>query len=283
MTTLWLNGDLLDATEARIDPTDRGFLLGAGLFETILVREGKPVFVREHLTRLREGAARLNIALALDNQALTHAIEAVLAANDLVKSDRASLRITLTEGPGPRGLVAPAPLSPTLLISAAPGQTPALAIKAHTTDIRRNEMSGIADLKTLPYLDQVRARREASQEGADVALFLNTKGKLCCATAANIFLWDSNTLLTPPVPDGCLNGITRLKIIEAARAVGLSVFEESITLSTLANVESAFVTNSLVGVQEISALDLRPLKSHAQIDLIRKTLDEAERKSLSAL
>ncbi len=281
MTILWLNGNLLDTENARIDPADRGFLLGVGLFETLLVHTGKPVFATDHLARLRQGAARLNIPLVQDDTSLTQAMNAVLSSNALTTSERASLRITLTEGPGPRGLASPARQEPTLLISAAPGQTPAPTVTAITTTIRRNEMSDVSELKTLAYLDQVRARQEAAEAGVDAALFLNTKGKLCCATAANIFLWDSNTLLTPPLSDGCLNGITRQKVISLARAQGMAVFEESITPSTLAGTDSAFITNSLIGLQELDGLDGRPMQPHRHTAQLRTALAQAEQQSLT--
>ena len=90
MTILWLNGNLLDTENARIDPADRGFLLGVGLFETLLVHAGKPVFATDHLARLRQGAARLNIPLAQDDTSLTQAMNAVLSANALTTLERAS-------------------------------------------------------------------------------------------------------------------------------------------------------------------------------------------------
>lgn len=281
MSMVWLNGALVDADKARIDPSDRGFLLSAGLFETILIRDGKPVFLTDHLARLRDSAARLGIPLEVRDADLTHALSAVIDANNLTSTDRGALRLTLTEGAGPRGLLVPKEMKPTLLISAAKSGAPAPSVKAITSAHRRNELSGFADLKALPYLDQVLARREAAKAEADTALIFNTRDRLCCAAAANIFLWDSNTLLTPPLVDGCLNGITRAKIIALAQANNVAVFEESITAGTLKNVESAFVTNSLVGIQELSALDSRPLGPHPLTPKLRTALDQAERASIS--
>lgn len=242
---IWLNGALVPAGAARIDPADRGFLLGDGVFETLRVAAGVPLHLARHLARLRAGASVLGVALAWHDDALADAAAAVLAG-----LPEASLRITLTRGPGPRGLAPPGDLQPTLLMSAAtlaPPAAPARAIVARAT--RRNEHSPLSRIKSLNYLDQILARREAAAAGADDALLLNTAGRLACATAGNVFLLLEGAWITPPVEDGALPGIVRALLLEAGFAR-----PSSVTAAMIARAESALITNSL-GIRCIASLD----------------------------
>ncbi|MEQ8826953.1 MAG: aminotransferase class IV, partial [Parvibaculum sp.] len=93
---VWLNGSIADAGEARIDPADRGFLLGDGLFETMLARNGHAVFLEEHLLRLMRGAETIGLVLPYSPEELAEACLSLLEANDLQGAERAALRLTLT-------------------------------------------------------------------------------------------------------------------------------------------------------------------------------------------
>ncbi|MCE7999169.1 MAG: hypothetical protein HEP70_09945 [Rhodobiaceae bacterium] len=277
--TLWLNGTFFAKDEARIDPTDRGFLLGDGVFETMAVRDRKIAFADLHFDRLIRGADTLGIEIPYTIKELTAAITSLLRKAGDTTQDRTSVRLTLTRGTGPRGLVPSPSAKPTILITCASTPVPKESVSAIVATGRRNEFSPTANLKTLTYLDQILARQEAASAGADDAILLNTNGKVTCATAANLFLWDSNTLITPPLLDGCLDGTVRRTILEIASQSGIAIFEESVTPSTLANVESAFLTNSLIGLQPLHEIADRPLKTHALQEKLRDAFDQAERKS----
>ena len=278
---VWLNGKLAEETDAHIATTDRGFLLGDGIFETLLVRNGKPVFLDAHCKRLTRGATALGFTSPLDATAMLEAIATLLDANKLSDIPRAALRITLTRGSAPRGLAPPKDPSPTMLIACFASSEPAQSASVITSSVLRNEHSPSANLKALPYLDQIFAKREALTAGADDALLLNTSGKLVCASAANLFLWDSNTLITPPIKDGCLDGITRRTVIALAEENNVDCYEESITPSTLASVHSGFLTNALVGLQSFSSVDGRALAEHQLMQKLRDALNQAELNSLS--
>jgi len=278
--TIWLNGTLLAAADARIDPSDRGFLLGDGIFETMATREGKLIFADIHFDRLSRGAGTLGIKLPYSIAELMSAATSLLAESNNSDQDRTAVRLTLTRGTGPRGLVPSSEANPTVLITCSQSPLPKETARAIIATGRRNEFSPTANLKTLTYLDQVLARQEADASGADDAILLNTQDKVTCATAANIFLWDSNTLITPPLSDGCLDGTVRRKVLEIASQSGIAAFEESITPSTLANVESAFLTNSLVGLQPLTEIAERPLKIHTWQNKLRGAFDQAELQSI---
>ncbi len=242
---LWLNGHLLPNQEARIDPADRGFLLGDGVFETLR----GTTHLGRHLARLRAGATVLGIPQPWSDADILQAATAVLAGQD------AALRITLTRGPAPRGLLPSAGTQPTLLITASPlppAPAPAHAIIARTT--RRNEHSPLATIKSLNYLDSIVARREAATAGADEAILLNTAGVVAEATAANLFVLHNTAWTTPPVSDGALPGITRALLLEAGFAT-----EASLTPERLATAGAAFLSSSL-GLRSVYSVNGRALR-----------------------
>src|SRR5690349_16657231 len=117
----WLNGQLLAAEAARIDPADRGFTLGDGLFETIRVRDGAAVWLDRHLARLAEGSAVLGIPARFDDSVLVEACAAVIAAEGI---ESGALRLTVSRGTGPRGVMPPAVPQPTVLVTGHAGLPP---------------------------------------------------------------------------------------------------------------------------------------------------------------
>ncbi len=257
MSTVWLNGDLIAADAARIDPRDRGFLLGDGVFETFAATDGYVYRLAEHLERLSAGATVLGIPLPTND--IECAVQTVLEANDLAQG-RAALRLTLSHGVGPRGLLAPADPHPTLLLTATAASAPHEAMTAVTVTVRRNEHSPTASIKHMSYLDNIIARNEAARSGADEALMLNTAGNIAEASAANVFAIDSGgTLVTPALAEGALPGVTRRAVIELAAGLDIGVREIILSIERLAEADEAFLTNSLIGVCPLVALDGRPI------------------------
>ena len=259
---IWFNGALLDEAEVQIDPRDRGLLLGDGLFETLLARFGNIAFLDAHIVRLAAGAKILGIPFPDAISHLSVACEMLLEANDLADAPRAAIRITLTRGPGPRGLLPPDNPKPSLMITAAPSPAPAPSLAAVLTTPRRNALSPTSRLKALPYLDNLIAREEAHARGADEALMLDTSGHLACASVANIFLWEGERLVTPAEECGILPGVTRAAILALAERQNIEVVEDTIAPQRLAQCNGAFLTNSLIGVMPLSRLDKRDLAPH---------------------
>jgi len=271
---LWLNGDIVDADRARIAPNDRGFLLGDGVFETLLIQNGTPVFLAEHHARLLASTRTLTFPSCPSLESLTQAIAELLKVNALEAQPRIAARITLTRGPGPRGILPPADATPTCLISVAPSPTPPTHARAIIATPRRNDRSPLSAIKMLSYQEAIFAKQEAAAKGVEEAVFFNTKEELACTSVGNIFCWfEGARLVTPPLSAGILPGITRAKIIKLAREQGLAVHEETITQTGLASATGAFSTNSLVGLQTLSELEGRPLSSPPEQAALQKAYD----------
>jgi branched-chain amino acid aminotransferase len=238
MSLAWLNGTLMAPDQATIAANDRGFLLGDGLFETLRAEHGAPLHTARHLARLRDGAATLAIPLPWTDAALAGAMVVVAAA---VPHNEAAIRLTLTRGPAPRGILPPEKPVPTCLITAAPlPPIPPPARVVIATVTRRNEHSPLSRIKTLNYLDSIMARQEAERLGADDAILLNAAGRVAEATAGTLFIKLGDETVTPPVSEGALPGIARALLLESGAAT-----ERPLTRADLASAHAAFIANSL--------------------------------------
>jgi branched-chain amino acid aminotransferase len=254
---IWLNGRLVAREQAHIDPADRGLLLADGLFETLRAYRGHVFKLEEHLARMAEGAAELAIPLPLDPPSIADAVRETLEANQLSAGD-AAIRITLTRGPGQRGLLPPEDPRPTLIVSAAPYQAPSsldgfIAVTAKRA--RRNEKSITARIKTLCYLDNVIAQVEAEATGADEAIMLNNQDAIACGGRSNLFAVIDGTLRTPAIEDGALPGITRHAVLALCKADDTPVLEGPIARLELLAATEMFVTNSLVEIMPVRRID----------------------------
>ena len=251
MKVFW-GGQLVAASKARVDFVDRGLTLGDGLFETIAVRDGRAARLHAHLIRLRDGADIIGLKVPLGDQELSAALQDVIDANGISEG---ILRLTLTRGPAPRGLLPPVPAQPSLLITGATqDETMAKGVNAVIATVtRRNEHSPLSGIKTIGFLDEILAAREAALRGADEALLLNSSGNLAEATVANLFLVIDGGTVTPPVIDGALPGVMRAEVIKV-----LAAAERTLKPADLAIASEAFLTNSL-GIKPLIMVDGAPI------------------------
>jgi len=243
--------------------TDRGLLLGDGLFETLLAVDGAVRHVEAHLDRMAAGCEALGLPEP-DRDEARDLIGSAPAKAGLT-AGRAAVRLTLTAGSGGRGLDRPDAPVPVLFAAAAsapPAGAPASAIVA---TVRRNEGSPASRLKTLSYLDSVLARAEARAAGADEALMLNNHGRLACASAGNLFWLDGNVLATPALDCGVLAGLARGRVLAAAGGLGLEAREVRVGIQALATASAVFLTNSLTGVRPLVSLDGRALGADPRV------------------
>jgi len=272
---IWLNGTMLSADEARIAPSDRGLLLADGLFETMLARDGRIIRLDEHVTRLLDGAAILRIPPPFKAQALRTAAHETLKANGLADAPRASLRITLTRGAAGRGLTLPSAPAPTLMITASATPAPARGVRVMVSTVHKLATSPASPLKTLNYTDNVMARLEAEEAGADEALMRSAQDGIACATIGNIFAVANGGLITPPDDGAIRAGITRGDVIALARDAGLTVLETALDVDTLRTADEVFLTNSLWGICPVTSVDHSSFDVGPVTKKLAQALDEA--------
>jgi branched-chain amino acid aminotransferase len=250
--TLWVDGRLIpdDAPVVRAD--DHGLVVGDGVFETVLVRDGVPFALTRHLRRLHRSAQGLG--MQPDESVIRAGVEAVLAD----APPAARLRITVTGGPSPYGSDrGNGPL--TILIA-----TGALTDWPATSDVAivpwtRNERAATAGLKTTSYADNVVALKYAHERDAAEAIFGNSRGEVCEGTGSNVFFEHRGVLVTPPLSSGCLAGVTRELLIEWLADAGFPVDELALPLDALRTANEAFLTSTTRDVMPIGAVDGVPL------------------------
>jgi branched-chain amino acid aminotransferase len=253
-TVYSLNGKVVSPEDAVVSVTDRGFLYGDGLFETLHAYGRKLFRVEQHLERLASGAAHLAFSPRPDLSRLEKWMQ---DAVDAASFSEANVRLTLTRGTGPRGPSIKGSFEQTAVITVTQHHRPGTqvlqkGVTAIIASFRRQEAAATASLKTLNYIEQILAKREADDAGADEALMLNNAGLLCEGSASNINLI-RNGMLTLPDPEraGALPGIAQLTAVEAARNLKIPVAYTALSPWDPGLSEEAFLTGSM---REISPL-----------------------------
>lgn len=246
--TFWLNGNYCE-DERAISIADRGFLLGDGVFETLLVDGGTPAFLDEHLARLKSGLAALRIDAAIPDN--LGSIIRALAKENRLTDGLAAARITVSRGPSGRGLAFPAAgaSKPSVLVTltGAPASRDDAATFVIISRFMRAEASIAARCKTMNYLDNILARNEALDAGAGEAAMLNGKGRVAGASSANIFVTRDGGAATPSVEEGALPGVVRGLLLQGAAETGVDVGERAVAAEEL-RAGGFFLTNSLIGL-----------------------------------
>jgi len=251
----FVNDRLVSRASAQIEPTDRGLTLGDAVFETMRVRAGCVINMYRHLERLVAASEFLGFLTVPDTRALSAAIEETRAANGIIEG---VLRLTVTRGPGGRGLAPAQDLRPTVIIVGSALPVRSLGFRAVTASVtRRNEQSPSSRIKSTNYLDNILALREAISRGADDALLLNTRGHVVCFSAANLFARLGPVLITPPLADGVLPGTVRRRMLEQ-----LPIEEVSLTLAELVLADEIIATNCL-GIRQLVELDSKTISSES--------------------
>jgi branched-chain amino acid aminotransferase len=262
---IYVNGDLLPRSEAKISVFDSGFLVGDGVWEGIRLHRGFFTFLDEHLDRLYQGAKTIGLEIGLTRAEMTCALWQTVQANGM--QDGAHVRLMVTRGikktpsQDPRLTVGP----PTIVIIAEYKQAnPAVlerGLSLFTSTIRRPPPDTLdPKLNCHSKLHEVLALNQAIQAGADEALMLDIHGAVSTCNATNFFtvvkgqVWTSTGM-------HCLNGITRGKIIAVCRASQIPVFEKDFSLVDVYSANEAFVTGTFGGLTPVIEVDGRQIGS----------------------
>ena len=249
---IWCNGEFLEGPLA-ISPADRGLTHGLGVFETLLALEGQPVALDLHLARMKEGSERLGLdGGKIGEEGIGAAMTGLLDRAGLSKG-RARVRLALSAGAGDLRCLKPGSHG-LLWITVAACPPPPESVTLVTAGFPRNERSPLSGIKCASYAENLVALDQARRAGADEALFFNTRGELCEAATANVFLVREGQVLTPQLSSGCLPGTMRARVM--AR---IAVEEQPLTAADLAAAEEVFVSSATRGVVPVVRLDGRVL------------------------
>jgi branched-chain amino acid aminotransferase len=246
---VWLNGEVVCTSEARLSPFEHGFTVGNGVFETLAFREGAFVALKRHHDRLTHSCSAMGLQVP-SLEVFRDGLMEVMKANAMAE---ARLRFTVSAGEGLPATNAVEGRA-TMLAVATPLKpwppTESVVIVPWT----RNANDPLAGIKSTSYGGNVRALAQAKARGAGEAIFTNTSGHLCEGTGSNVFLVRDGCVLTPPLSSGCLAGVTRALVIESSE-----VIEQDIPIEWFEHADEAFLTSSTRDVHPIAAINGRAL------------------------
>ena len=253
--------------------TDRGLQYGDGLFETVAIRNGAARFIDYHLERLSEGAQRLS--LSLDAQSLLPEIAEIIAGRK-----HGVMKLMLTRGSGRRGY-RPDPLArPTRILGSAETTVSATdfyqqGIKLRYCNTPSSVNPVLAGMKTLNRLEQVLAQSEWEDKDVQEGLMSTANGELISGTMTNVFIVKAGELQTPDLSHAGIAGVMRRVVIEQANRINVPVRTCAIYRADLEEADEVFVTNSLIGLWPVKAIDNQLLKPGVITRSIMGALAEA--------
>ncbi|GAB3997752.1 aminotransferase class IV [Spirosoma daeguense] len=243
------NSDVLHENDFRLSVNDRAFQYGDGLFETIRFEQHTVWFWQDHFDRLSSGMAALGLRLPdhLTSATFHQHILDLISTNNLSEQ---TVRIKIQVWRQPGGLYTPATYRANMLITVRAGQPFSITDKslAGIYDTLRLTVSPVSAFKTLSALPYVLAGSFRQQNRFDDVILLDTNGNLAECLASNLFWYANQTLYTPSLETGCINGILRRQLLRLAPELGISAVEDLYKSDVLAQADAIFCTN-VMGIQ----------------------------------
>ena len=254
---IWLDDKLVDQQEAKVSVFDHGLLYGDGVFEGIRVYNGKIFEHQAHLQRLYDSAKVIRLTIPMDLPAMQSAVEQTVRANDITDG---YIRLVVTRGVGDLG-INPFVCNKGCVIIIAnkiqlyPEELYEKGLKVISVPTMRNHPMAIPpQVKSLNYLNNVFAKIEAINAGANEAIMFNHEGFVAEAAGDNIFIIKKEILYAPPIQAGSLDGITRRVVIQIARQEQIRVVEQNLTRFDLYTADEFFMTGT--GAEVISVVQI---------------------------
>jgi branched-chain amino acid aminotransferase len=265
--SVWIDGQLMLARDAKVSVFDRGFLYGDSAFEVMRTYGGRPYRQAAHLQRLRGSCERLLIPWRQSAEELATVIARTIGASGLAECN---VRVMVTRGVGPMGIDLSEAQTPSLLVFALPlkplpasvyeqGVAVGLSRTARATDGTR-----ASGAKTSNYLAAVLALHEVKQRGCHEALIIGAAGEVIEGATSNVFVVRRGELLTPPLEAGILAGITRQSVLEIAAQLAVPAHETQLDPNDLYKADEVFITSTVrevvpvVRVDDLVVADGRP-------------------------
>ena len=247
---------VISNSEVQLSVSNRSFLYGDGVFETLKVVDGKILFFEDHYFRLLASMRiiRMQIPMSFTLEYLEDQILSLLQKQNIQDSARVRLTIFRNEG----GYYTPTVNAISFVIQASvlPKKLYALNDFSFEVDLYKDFVVTkqlLSTLKTNNKIIQITAGIFAQENGLDSCLLINEDKNVIEAVNGNLFMLLNNQLITPPISEGCLNGIMRKQILKLAREIeGIEVIEKEISPFDLQKAAELFITNMIVGIQPIT-------------------------------
>ncbi len=249
------NGKILNTDQAVISTENRVFNYGDGLFETIRVFDGQVPFLEYHFDRLKKGM----LVLKMD---VPEYFSVSFFKNEIQKliGELGNHRVRLTVFRSSGGFYTPKTNHPEFLITCS--QLNDSFFKLNSNGLRvgifneiKIQQHVLSNLKTCNSLPNILAGIYCQVKGFDDCLMLNTSENVSELTSSNVFIFKNNSLLTPALSEGCVDGTMRKTILEIAKSKELETHETSIKLLDLEQADEIWLTNAIQGIRWIKIIE----------------------------
>ena len=242
MNYIIYNDDLIAENNFIINPSNRAFCYGDGLFETLILKNGKLLFLEDHINRLSEGLQLLDIELPkiVSAEALLEKTILLAHKNNLSSNARVKLQVWRKEG----GLVTPESTDANYTITVSELKKPIEVKKdAYVSENIKLHFGNLSKFKTLNFLPYIQAGIEKKKRNVDEIILTDSKGNISEASSSNIFWVKSDCLFTPSLEAGCIDGIMRKQIIKFCKQESIKITIGLFPASELINSELLFTSN----------------------------------------
>ena len=255
----WHKNQWLDIDNIFISSNDRGLKFGDGIFETILIKNNKPILYQEHFKRLENSSKILNMDLKIDTLRIKEIIDEGIKKLSLKKNQFGSVRINYSRGINRDRTLKISEIHPAKSLNnmwfefyqIQPNLSPISVCISETE--KRNQFSQISRCKTFSYNQSIQILLEANQKKFDECLLLNTNDELCCGSTFNILIKRENKWITPRKESGCLEGIM------VKKALQLKIVKEELILPIFQENDVVLAINSLScrQINKVNDIELR--------------------------
>ncbi len=261
---VYIDGKLCDEADAKVSVFDHGLLYGDGVFEGIRFYNGRVFKLKEHIDRLFDSSKAIQLTVPCSHEEVSEAVMQTIRANDLQDG---YVRLLVTRGVGSLGLNPFLCEKASLIIIASKialydEEKYQQGLTVVTCGTRRPAPAALSpSVKSLNYLNNIMAKIEAINAGAEEGVMLNEQGFVAECTGDNIFIVKEGKIYTPPVTAGGLNGITRRVVMDLAREEGFELFEQDLTRYELYTADEFFLSGTAAEVVPVATYDGRQIGS----------------------
>jgi branched-chain amino acid aminotransferase len=260
--TIYVGGEFRRERDATVNVLDHGLLYGDGVFEGIRAYNGRVFKLDRHVERLFDSAKALRLDIPATREDIGRLVLDACRLNDIIDG---YIRVVVTRGVGELGIDPVSCGRPEIIVIARPTisfyRDPSRGVTVVTSSFRRPSPDTLSpSIKSLNYVNNVLARLEANDRGADEALMLDVNGYVAEATADNVFIVTPRGLVTPPTATN-LNGITRETVLEIAEAQGIRCEERPFSLFDVWTAREVFVCGTGAEVVPVLSVDGRTIGS----------------------
>jgi branched-chain amino acid aminotransferase len=253
---------------------NRGFLYGDAVFETVKILDNKVLFLEDHYFRLMASMRILRMSIPMNFTMEFFESQLIMAAQsqNIAASARARMSVYRKEG----GFYLPENNAINFLISVSKIESPLYEIttQGYEVDIYKDfyiSKQLLSTLKTNNKIIHVTGSIYASENDLQNCLLLNDDKNIAEALNGNIFMFKDNIISTPPITEGCLNGIMRKQILEIAKTIaGITIIESSISPFDLQKADELFITNVIKGIQPITKYRKKEFETKISREILTK-------------